>query len=166
MDEEIRTVSNADAIKMARVINHAAERYEGEIPEDLYSEPYMPLDKLKTEMAKMEFYGYFDDILVGVIGVQELTEITLIRHLYVLPDYQRQGIGTKLLERAIEHASSNMILVGTWEAGTWAIRFYQTNGFELVEKPRELLDKHWDVPQRQREASVVLRYFVDRSANY
>lgn len=146
-----------DAPKIAGVINQAAERYEGAIPDELYNKPYMSLDELENEMEKMKFYGYFDEILVGVIGLQSLEEVTLIRHLYILPEHQRQGIGTQLLDHALDNSSSEDILVGTWEAAKWAVQFYEKHGFTLVENPQELLKEHWDVPRRQMKESVVLR---------
>ncbi len=158
MNGKIQRLSKNDATEIARVINQAAEMYENVIPEDQYSKPYMPLDELENEMEKMEFYGYFDELLIGVIGLQDLENVTLLRHLYVLPDYHRQGIGTELLDHSLENASANDILVGTWKAAKWAVQFYEKHGFKRVANTQELLQKHWDVPQRQMEESIVLRY--------
>lgn len=158
MSAEIQELSDDDAPSIARVINLAAEQYEGEIPDTLYSDPYMSLDELTGEMAKMTFYGYVQDGLLGVIGLQDLEDNALIRHLYVLPAHQRQGIGTHLLEHVLTIATSSDILVGTWQTATGAIQFYKQHGFEVVDNPNRLLKAHWDIPRQQREVSVVLRY--------
>lgn len=156
---EITPLTRADASEIAAVINEAAERYAGAIPDDVYSEPYMPLPELRSEMDEISFVGVNDDGLVGVIGRQSVETVSLIRHLYVRPTSQRRGVGTHLLDHAIANASSDEILVGTWEAATWAIDFYRTYGFTLVEDTDALLRTYWDAPERQIAESVVLRYW-------
>ena len=94
--------------------------------------------------------------LIGVIGFQPVKDVTLIRHAYVLPDYQRKSIGTKLLNHVKQKTKTKHLLVGTWADATWAIRFYQKHGFQLMPEKDELLRKYWDIPQRQIETSVVL----------
>ncbi|RLI77691.1 GNAT family N-acetyltransferase [Archaeoglobales archaeon] len=152
----------SDRYKMEifRVINEAARKYKNRIPDDCYSEPYMPLSEFEEEMRKMQFYGYFEGGLVGVVGLQHLSDydVFLIRHLYVLPKFQHRGIGTKLLKFGIEKSPTPKIYVGTWKAAYWAIKFYEKNGFENLGNERELLRKYWDVSERQIEESVVLEY--------
>ena len=151
--------SDFDAI--LKVINDAAQAYKGVIPDDRWKEPYMSAEELKEEIeAGVRFFGWVEGgHLLGVTGIQALQDTTLIRHAYVLPGYQRQGIGTKLLEYLIGLAETLEILVGTWVDATWAIRFYEKRGFKLVssrEKDR-LLRTYWNIPERQIETSVVLR---------
>jgi hypothetical protein len=91
------------------------------------------------------------------MGLQQVQDVTLIRHAYVVSKSQKQGIGGLLLSHLQGLATSPM-LVGTWADATWAIRFYQKHGFQLVcelEKDR-LLRKYWAIPERQIETSVVL----------
>jgi GNAT superfamily N-acetyltransferase len=151
--------SDFDAI--LKVINDAAQAYKGVIPDDRWKQPYMSAEELKEEIeAGVRFFGWLEGgHLRGVTGIQALKDTTLIRHAYVLPGYQRQGIGTKLLEYLIGLAETQEILVGTWADATWAIRFYEKHGFKLV-SPREknrLLRTYWNISERQIETSVVLR---------
>ena len=159
-EAEITKLSDEDKMEIFRVINEAARKYKNRIPEDCYSEPYMPLSKLEEEMRKMQFYGYIKDELVGVVGLQYLSDydVFLIRHLYVLPEFQRRGIGTELLKFGIAKSPTSRIYVGTWRDADWAIRFYEKNGFVNLGNDRELLRKYWGVPERQIEESVVLEY--------
>ena len=159
--EFIKPLSDENKMEIFKVINEAAKKYKNRIPDDCYSEPYMPLSKLEEEMRKMHFYGYcINEELVGVVGLQYLSDydVFLIRHLYVLPEFQRRGIGTKLLKFGIAKSPSSKIYVGTWKAAHWAIRFYEKNGFVNLGNNRELLRRYWDVPERQIEESIVLKY--------
>jgi N-acetylglutamate synthase-like GNAT family acetyltransferase len=141
------------------IINDSALVYRGVIPDDCWADPYMSREELRQEIEDgVEFWGYDDDDrLVGVMGLQDLEDVTLIRHAYVSIDRQNRGIGAELLAHLLKLAKGP-VLVGTWAAATWAIRFYEKRGFELVgadEKSR-LLKKYWTIPERQIEASVVL----------
>ncbi len=157
----IREVCSSDFDAVFRVVNEAAEAYRGIIPGDRWREPYMPMEELREEIeAGIEFYGWFEDCdLIGVMGIQRVKDVTLIRHAYVLTEYQRKGIGGRLLTHLRDLTESQDILIGTWEDADWAIRFYEKHGFELVpqEEKRRLLIKYWDVPDRQIETSVVLK---------
>ena len=155
----------SDFDSILEVINEAAQAYKGVIPKDRWKEPYMPSDELRGEIeAGVIFYGWVEDeLIVGVMGIQVVKDTTLIRHSYILSKYQRRGIGGKLLKHLINLAHTPEILVGTWADVTWAISFYEKNGFELVscdEKDR-LLRKYWDIPKRQIETSVVLKHKND-----
>ena len=141
------------------VINDAAQAYYGVIPQDAWQEPYMAKDELKSEIcAGVQFWGYYvKESLVGVMGIQDKKDVTLIRHAYVCTSERRKGLGTKLLEH-LEEYSKNPILIGTWEDATWAIEFYKKNGYRLIlgyERGR-LLAKYWTVSTKQAGASVVL----------
>jgi GNAT superfamily N-acetyltransferase len=141
------------------IVNAAAEAYRGVIPADRWREPYMPLSELRAEIAAgVEFWGYEDGgALLGVMGIQPLGEVDLIRHAYVSPASQGHGVGSALLEHLAGSAVRRM-LVGTWAAAEWAIAFYRRHGFEQVspERKTELLRTHWTIPERQIETSVVL----------
>jgi GNAT superfamily N-acetyltransferase len=156
----IRRCAAADIPAIERIINAAAERYRGAIPPDCWHEPYMSREDLDREIAAgVEFWGCDDGgNLAGVMGIQPVQDVTLIRHAYVLPTHQGRGIGGKLLEH-LRGMTTRPILIGTWKDATWAIRFYQGHGFELVSESRkaELLKKYWTISQRQVETSVVLR---------
>lgn len=153
----IRGLSSKDVDTIYEIINQAARAYQGVIPDDCYHEPYMPREELCREMKSMSFFGWEEDgRLVGVMGFQPIKEVTLIRHAYVLPDYQRKGIGTKLLNYLKEMTKTKYLLVGTWADATGAIDFYQHRGFRLMPDKDELLTRYWDIPGRQMETSVVL----------
>jgi GNAT superfamily N-acetyltransferase len=141
------------------IVNAAAEAYRGVIPDDRWHEPYMDLPELDGEIADgVAFWGHqADGALTGVMGIQAVGEFDLIRHAYVLPGSQGQGVGRALLVH-LRSRSARPMLVGTWAAADWAIRFYRNNGFELVspERKTELLETYWSIPERQVETSVVL----------
>jgi GNAT superfamily N-acetyltransferase len=156
---EIRRCGDDDRPAILAIVNAAAEAYRGVIPADRWHEPYMGADELDGEIATgVVFWGYEDEGgLVGVMGIQTVGDVDLIRHAYVRPGRQRGGIGGALLRHLRDRASRPM-LVGTWAAAGWAIRFYERHGFELVspERKTELLRTYWSIPERQIETSVVL----------
>jgi N-acetylglutamate synthase-like GNAT family acetyltransferase len=141
------------------IINDGALAYKGVIPKDCWTEPYMSRDKLQQEMdAGVVFWGSEDNgKLCGVMGLQSVRDVTLVRHAYVLTANQRRGIGASLLTRLRELTKVPM-LIGTWANASWAIKFYEKNGFELVGPAlkNRLLQQYWTVSQRQAEVSVVL----------
>lgn len=141
------------------IVNAAAEAYRGVIPADRWHDPYMGRDELAAEIAAgVTFWGCEGDgALVGVMGIQTVGDVDLIRHAYVLPAHQGEGVGTALLHHLRDRAG-RPLLVGTWAAAEWAIRFYERNGFARVgEADRAaLLRRYWTIPERQIETSVVL----------
>jgi GNAT superfamily N-acetyltransferase len=155
----IRRCRDDDRDTMLAIINAAAEAYRGVIPADCWHVPYMSADELDGEIATgVRFWGHAPDgVLVGVMGIQAVRDVELIRHAYVRPDRQGRGIGSALL-RHLRGLSTRPMLVGTWGAAEWAIRFYQRHGFELVPPARKsvLLKAYWNIPDRQIETSVVL----------
>lgn len=155
----IRPCDNNDFESIYSIINDAAKAYEGVIPEDRWKEPYMPKEELRHEMDEgVLFWGYDEGgQLVGVMGIQHIQDVTLIRHAYVLTTRQNQGLGGKLLSE-LRGQSNRPILIGTWADAVWAIRFYQKHGFRLVsqEEKNRLLKRYWSIPKRQVETSVVL----------
>jgi len=155
----IRPCHDDERAAILRIINLAAEAYRGVIPADCWHEPYMPADELEQEIVDgVVFWGYeADRELVGVMGIQPVRDVELIRHAYVLPGRQRLGVGAALLERLMGLATQR-VLVGTWAAAEWAVRFYERHGFELVtrEETASLLRAYWRIPDRQIETSVVL----------
>ena len=157
----IRPCSGAEVPFIESIINEAARAYEGVIPADCWHEPYMPLADLMKEIADgVQFWGWYDSgILIGVMGIQRVHDATLIRHAYVQSAHQNRGIGSALLA-ALVRRSSDQLLVGTWAAAEWAIRFYQRHGFRLVptEEKDVLLNTYWKISKRQQDTSVVLKY--------
>ena len=153
----IRPCNQADLGRMCEVINEAANAYEGAIPADCYHQPYMPLDELEQEARRMTFYGWEEDgRLIAVVGYEPIRDVTLMRHCYVLSDRQRRGIASALVRHVMDVTTTERLLVGTWAAATWAIRFYEKHGFRLLPDGDALLQTYWDIPARQRETSVVL----------
>ena len=155
----VRRCTEGEREAIFEIVNAAAEAYRGVIPADRWQEPYMPMEELDGEIAAgVEFWGYEEEGgLLGIMGIQPLGEVELIRHAYVLPASQGKGVGTALLAHLLGSATRPM-LVGTWAAAEWAIRFYRGHGFEQVspERKDELLRAYWDIPERQVETSVVL----------
>jgi GNAT superfamily N-acetyltransferase len=153
----IRELSFLDIDCIYDIVNSAAGAYRGVIPSDCYHEPYMPKEELQREMNSMTFFGWEEERrLVGVMGFQPVKDVTLIRHAYVLPARQGKGIGTRLLNHLRQMTGTGRLLVGTWTDATWAIEFYQKQGFKLMPDKDELLMRYWDIPRRQIETSVVL----------
>lgn len=153
----IRICQPADTERIYLIINEAAKAYQGVIPADCYREPYMPIDELERELAEMSFFVWEErGELVGVIGFQPIMEVTLIRHAYVLPQWQRRGIASRLIDKMKRLCRTPRLLVGTWAAAYWAIALYQKHGFRLMPDKDELLKAYWKIPQCQIETSVVL----------
>jgi GNAT superfamily N-acetyltransferase len=152
----IRKCTQSDFDLMVRVINEAAKAYDGAIPADCYHQPYMPEAELQEEMGRMTFYGWDDGGLVGVMGLEPVKDVSLIRHAYVLTSRQKQGIGSKLLEYAKSINAGGKLLVGTWADAVWAVDFYKKHGFRLCPDKDDLLRTYWNVPERQIATSVVL----------
>ena len=155
----IRPCVDSDFETIYSIINDAAEAYRDAIPADRWKEPYMSRDELRHEMAqRVMFSGYESDgQLIGVMGIQDVQDVTLIRHAYVRTTNRRQGIGAQLLAH-LRETTDRPILIGTWADAVWAIRFYEKSGFRRVsvEEKNRLLRKYWSIPQRQVETSVVL----------
>jgi N-acetylglutamate synthase-like GNAT family acetyltransferase len=141
------------------IINDGARAYKGFIPEDCWTEPYMSRKELQHEIDDgVVFWGYEDtETLAGVMGLQQVRDVTLIRHAYVRTSTQKRGMGTHLLSH-LRNMAKGPVLIGTWADAVWAIRFYEKHGFQMVseqEKDR-LLKQYWTVAERQRETSVIL----------
>lgn len=142
------------------IVNAAAERYHGTIPDDCWHEPYMSADELARDMENgVTFFGDEDGNgqLVGIMGMQQVKDVTLVRHAYVRPDHQGTGIGGRLL-RHVETLTSRRILIGTWAAADWAIGFYRRHGYRILsaQEASLSLQTYWTISQRQIETSVVL----------
>jgi len=144
---------------MSVIINDAAQAYQGVIPEDRWREPYMPRDELLGEVRDgVEFWGLEGDgALVGVMGIQDKGPVVLMRHAYVRTAERRRGAGTRLLHH-LERLTQKPILIGTWLAATWAVRFYEKNGYTALSRDEtdRLLRQYWTIPERQIVTSVVL----------
>jgi GNAT superfamily N-acetyltransferase len=163
----IRLCRDGDRAAILAIVNAAAEAYRAVIPIDRWHEPYMPQDELESEIAAgVVFWGHEENgVLVGVMGLQSVRDVDLIRHAYVRPGSQRRGVGGTLV-RHLRGLSTRRMLVGTWGAADWAVRFYRRHGFELVSPERKsvLLKTYWTIPDRQIETSVVLANPPDDAA--
>ena len=155
----IRKYTESDINTIHEIINDASVAYKGIIPADRWKEPYMPMDELKHEITDgVVFYCYEEDgEVIGVMGIQDVLDVKLIRHAYVRTRKRKGGIGTKLLHFLTEN-QEKQILIGTWKDAKWAIDFYLKNGFREVteEEKNVLLKKYWNIPERQVETSTVL----------
>jgi len=159
VSETIRLCGPSDHDEMLAIINAAAEAYRGVIPADCWHEPYMPAEELASEVADGVVFSALieGDRMVGIMGVQRRHNVDLIRHAYVSPERQGHGVGSRLLDH-LRRGAERPILIGTWRAAEWAIRFYERHGFERVGDGDValLLRTYWNVPERQVETSVVL----------
>lgn len=155
----IRKSTNEDFEEIFNIINDAAMAYKGVIPQDRWHEPYMTREELNLQIEDgVSFSCYVEgDEIAGVMGIQDKGNVTLIRHAYVRTKQRNSGIGTLLLRELIK-SSTKPVMIGTWKAASWAISFYEKHGFTLVgeEEKNRLLKKHWAIPDRQVETSVVL----------
>ena len=159
MADMIRPRTDQDFEDIFEVINDAAQAYQGVIPSDRFKDPYMPREELRREIEDgVRFWGYEQDgQLLGVMGLQDVEDVTLIRHAYVRTTHRRRGIGGRLLSE-LRSKATRPLLVGTWAAAEWAIKFYRQHGFEMVPRNQVplLLRRYWSIPERQIETSVVL----------
>jgi len=153
----IKTCRFEEIYRIYNIINEAAQKYRGAIPDDCFHQPYMDMNELEIEMKRMTFYGWEEDHeLKGIMGMEPVKDVTLVRHAYVLTDKQKSGIGSQLIEYIEKQTTTPQLLVGTWKAATWAIKFYQKHGFELLKEKDRILQTYWDLPDRQIETSVVM----------
>ena len=159
----ISEYKKTDTSKILYIINDASLRYKGIIPDDCWHEPYMSEQELIDEFSDgVRIYGYnHNNELIGVIGIQEVKDVVLIRHAYTLSSYQGKGAGSALLEYLLKKNLNSRLLVGTWKDATWAIKFYEKFGFILHAKEEKtlLLKKYWKIPSKQIENSVVLERY-------
>ena len=148
-----------DIKEICEIINDAAVAYKGIIPADRWQDPYMPEEELEKQFDDgVQFWCWKEQgEMMGVMGIQNKDDVTLIRHAYVRSVYRNKGIGSKLLAHLASIATTP-VLIGTWTAATWAIDFYKKHGFHVLSKPESenLLRKYWSIPERQIETSVVL----------
>ena len=155
----LRLCAEADLGEICAVVNDSARAYAGRIPAACWRDPYMDRAELAAECAVgVRFLGAEEGgVLVGVMGLQLVGEVGLIRHAYVAPAHQRRGVAGQLLAR-LRAETVRPLLVGTWAAAAWAITFYERHGFGCLgrEESRRLLDAYWKVPETQAAASVVL----------
>ena len=159
----ISEYKKSDTSKILHVINDASLRYKGIVPDNCWHEPYMSEQELIDEFSDgVRMFGYHDkNKLIGVIGIQELKDVILIRHAYTLTSHQGKGTGSALLEYLLKKNKNSRLLVGTWRNAIWAIRFYEKFGFILYAKEQStlLLKKYWKIPSKQIKNSVVLERF-------
>ena len=159
----ISEYKKTDTSKILYIINDASKKYRGAIPDDCWHEPYMSEQELIDEFNNgVRMYGYHDNNkLIGVIGVQEVNDVILIRHAYTLISYQNKGTGSAMLEYLLKKNQNSRLLVGTWKNAEWAIRFYKKFGFIIHAKEQStlLLKKYWKIPSKQIKNSVVLERF-------
>jgi GNAT superfamily N-acetyltransferase len=152
-----------DSFKILYVINDAAIKYKGIIPDNCWHEPYMSEQELINEFTDgVHMFGCnHNNKLIGVIGIQKIKDVVLIRHTYTLTSYQGKGTGSTLLKYLLKKNQSSRLLVGTWQKATWAIKFYEKFGFTLHRKKKaiQLLKKYWKIPIKQIENSVVLERY-------
>jgi N-acetylglutamate synthase-like GNAT family acetyltransferase len=159
IDAAVRPCVEADVPAIVEIINDAAEAYRGVIPADRWHDPYMPEADLRREIADgVVFWGCeAGGRLIGVMGLQDVKDVTLVRHAYVRTHARRQGIGGRLM-KTLYATTERPTLIGTWAAATWAIDFYRRHGFKPVDRDTKdrLLKTYWSIPARQVDTSVVL----------
>lgn len=143
------------------IVNDAAQAYKGHIPANCYHEPYMPMEEVINEIKRVTMFGLEEKgLLLGVMGLEPVKDVTLIRHAYVLTQKQGLGIGHQLLVHLEKQTKTRRLLVGTWTDATWAVDFYKKHGFTMSKNKNLLLKTYWDNPTQQNQASVVLEKFL------
>tara|TARA_Y100000748_G_C15215456_1_gene379094 strand:- start:76 stop:558 length:483 start_codon:yes stop_codon:yes gene_type:complete len=159
----ISEYTKSNASKILHIINQASLRYKGVIPNDCWHEPYMSKNELIDEFNDgLCMYGYHDrNKLIGVIGIQKVKDVLLIRHAYTLTSYQNKGAGSSMIEYLLKKNQNSRLLIGTWKNAEWAIRFYEKFGFIMHAKEQSnlLLKKYWKISSKQIKNSVVLEKF-------
>jgi len=159
----ISEYKKTDTYKILNIINDASLRYKGVIPDDCWHQPYMSELELIGDFSDgVRMYGYHhNNTLIGVIGIQKVKDVTLIRHAYTLTSYQGKGMGSALLEYLLKKNQNSRLLLGAWKKATWAIRFYEKFGFilHIGEQSTLLLKKYWKIPSKQIKNSIVLERF-------
>ncbi len=159
----IKEYKQNNTSEILNIINNASIKYKGIIPNNCWSVPYMSEQKLFNEFSNgVRMFGYNrNNKLIGVIGIQKIKDVILIRHAYTLTSYQGKGIGGALLKYLLKKNQNYRLLVGTWQKATWAIRFYEKFGFILHsrKKTTQLLKKYWKIPLKQIKNSVVLEKY-------
>jgi N-acetylglutamate synthase-like GNAT family acetyltransferase len=159
MEGVVRPGSERDFESIWGVINDGALAYQGSIPPDRLHDPYMTHEELRAEIGDGVRFWVYEDArgVAAVMGLQDVQDVTLIRHAYVRSERQREGIGSRMLDQLLALATGP-VLIGTWADATWAIRFYERHGFRTVshEEKERLLRRYWKIPERQVETSVVL----------
>lgn len=160
---QIRDFENGDIGEIFEIINSAAQKYKGQIPDECWHSPYMPIEELNSEIANGVNFRVLhkDGKILGVMGWQIIKDKTLIRHAYISPKEQGTGIGTALIKDIVSK-SKFPILIGTWKAATWAIGFYEKNGFETLDEKetRRLLSIYWHINELQLNSSIVLQQII------
>jgi GNAT superfamily N-acetyltransferase len=155
----IREATPHDLETIFEIIDDSSRAYKGVIPEAAWHEPYMPMDHLQSEIAKgVRFYCCdLDGRTMGVMGIQDVKDVTLVRHAYVRTESRSQGIGRALLD-AVTRLTSRPVLIGAWRAAGWAVRFYEKNGFTLLDEAQKnrVLRTYWTISDFQVQESVVL----------
>jgi GNAT superfamily N-acetyltransferase len=160
---ETTIIEVADENRIYPIVDDASRKYRGVIPGDLYHEPYMSMGELKAEMKRMTFFGYRkDQNLLGVMARERIRDATLIRHAYVLTQWQGQGVGSRLLTFIEQGIDTKWLLVGTWNAALWAVDFYRKRGYTPMDDKDDLLRTYWDISERQAETSCVLGKMMSR----
>ena len=159
----IKKYTKNDTSKILHIINDASLRYKGIIPDNCWHEPYMSEQELIDELSDgVRMFGYHHNSkLIGVIGIQEVKDVILIRHAYTLTSHQGKGTGSALLKYLLKKNHNSSLLVGTWQNATWAIQFYKKFDFILHTKDQSalLLKKYWKISSKQIKNSVVLERF-------
>ena len=156
----IKEYTKKNIYKILNIINDAALKYKGIIPDDCWNEPYMSEQELSEEFSNgVRMFGFeLNNELVGVIGVQKIKDVVLIRHAYTLSLHQGKGVGSSLIEYLLKQNQNSRLLVGTWKKASWAIRFYEKFDFIIQSKDETnlLLNKYWKIPSKQIDNSIVL----------
>lgn len=155
----IRPAQETDFQFIYEVINDSAKAYKGLIPADHWQVPYMSWEELQRQIQEgVQFWCYErKNAIIGCMGIQSKPGVKLIRHAYVRSQFRNHGIGSQLLSHLC-NSTELPILVGTWAAATWAIQFYERQGFTLIapHQKNKLLRKFWKITESQSQASVVL----------
>ena len=152
----IRELTSADRVRAVEVINTAADWYREFLPPGELHSPEMDERTWESEARRMTWWGVFaHGDLVGVMGSEPIGDVVLLRHAYVLPRYQRQGVGSRLLEHVEARLPpASRVIAGTYIANYKARGNLEKAGYLPSQDPATVLQTYYDIPDDRLAASV------------
>lgn len=152
----IRALAPGDRDAALAVINTAARWYRDFLPSEDVHDPEMTPEQWEAEARRLAWYGAFDgDVLVAVGGLEHVRDAALLRHGYVLPEYQRRGVGALLREHLEQQVGGvTRIIVGTYAGNYKARGALAKAGYLLSADPEAVLRAYYAIPEDRLASSV------------
>lgn len=152
----IRALVPGDRNAALAVINTAARWYRDFLSAEDFHDPEMTPEQWEAEARRLAWYGVFDgDVLVAVGGLEHVRDAALLRHGYVLPEYQRRGVGALLREHLEQQARGvSRIVVGTYAGNYKARGALDKAGYRLSADSEAVLRAYYAIPEDRLKSSV------------